>query len=209
MAEVEQRQLAEGFSLAAVHPGDFLDLEVTVRPAKDVAEEARRADRAAAQGDLFSLSDKRPLEPIPFNFHYIVRYPDEREPRRLKVIDWEINEAWRSWRHAYPDTIDRIRDKWLNELCGPSRSPLFSWGTCTDSSNNSWCSACIGHLVWRDGQSSSIRRLGSSSTACSAMQERWQLACSRSKHNSATLRAEAKSTTALYAALDPLFRCAT
>lgn len=128
MLGVEQRQTSDGLSLAAVRTGEILDLEVTPRPSGEVTAEAERAQREAAQGSLFSLSDKQPLEPVPFNFHYVVRYHDEPEPRRLKVIDWEINQAWRNWRRSYPDPEVRVREKWLNELCGPTKAPLFFVG---------------------------------------------------------------------------------
>ena len=129
MADVERRQAADGLSLAAVRPGEVLDLEVTVRPTKELAEQRTKAELAVQQGDLFSIGDRNePLEPIPFNFHYVMRYPDEAEPRRLKIIDWEINQAWRKWRHQYPDPEQRIRDKWMNELLGSDRDSVLFVG---------------------------------------------------------------------------------
>lgn len=68
------------------------------------------------------------LEPIPLNFPYVVRYPDEPEPRRLKLIDWEINQTWRKWRHLYDNPAERMREKWLQEKTGESRDPLFFVG---------------------------------------------------------------------------------
>lgn len=129
MAEVEHRQTSDATSLAAVRTGHVLDLEITPRPVKELEEQRSKAEQAVQQGDLFSLGDRHePLEPIPFNFHYVTRYTDESEPRRLKIIDWEINQAWRKWRLEYPDPEQRIRDKWMNELLAPGRDPLFFVG---------------------------------------------------------------------------------
>lgn len=128
MTEVMADRQATGVSLAAVDPGEILDFLVIPKPPAEVEELQKRADAEAAQGDLFSLEDKKPLEPIPYDFYYLVRYQDETEPRRLKLIDWEVNQAWRKWRHAYPDVEDRIKDKWLNVVAGADRDPLFFVG---------------------------------------------------------------------------------
>jgi hypothetical protein len=130
MADVERAQEAEGSSLAAVRSGEVLDLLITKRSAKDLAEASRKADAAAAQGDLFSLDEKAqdPLEPIPIDVHYLVRYDDESEPRRLKVIDHELGQAYRRWRHQYEDVNAAIRTKWLDDLCAPRNNTVFFIG---------------------------------------------------------------------------------
>ena len=128
MREVLALQGDQGISLSIVHPGQVLDLEITQKPPGEIAELRQRADRLASQGGLFDTVTKEPLEPIPLNFHYLVRYPDDPEPRRLKLIDWEINQTWRKWRNLYEDPEQRMREKWLNEKTGPSREALFFVG---------------------------------------------------------------------------------
>ena len=129
MAEVERLQESSQLSLAAVATGDVLDLEITPRPKAELDELRRKAESEAAQGSLFAIDDpKVALEPVPYDFHFVVRYPDELEPRRLKIIDWEINQTWRRWRHDYDDVLNRIRAKWVDELCGPTRAALFFVG---------------------------------------------------------------------------------
>jgi hypothetical protein len=129
MVEVERRQEQDQLSLAAVTTGQVLDLDITPRSTAELDELRRKAETDAAQGNLFAIDDpKVPLEPIPYDFHFIVRYPDQAEPRRLKIIDWEINQVWRRWRYVYDDVLDRIRSKWVDEICGPTRSPLFFVG---------------------------------------------------------------------------------
>jgi hypothetical protein len=128
MLEVEAKQEEAGASLAVVQTGEIVDFLVSSKPIGEVERLRDKANAEAAQGDLFSLEDREPLEPIPFDFYYLVRYPDEREPRRLKLIDWEVNQAWRKWRWLYADVEARIRHHWLNDLTGPSRDPLFLVG---------------------------------------------------------------------------------
>ena len=128
MLQVLAEREATNTSLAVVQPGQILDLEVSARSASEMDELREKAKAVSAQGDLFSSGPKEPLEPIPFNFHYVVQYPDESEPRRLKLIDWEINQTWRKWRYIYPDPEIRIREKWLNEVTGPDRDSLFFVG---------------------------------------------------------------------------------
>ena len=88
-----------------------------------------KAETAVAQGDLFSIeTPDEPLEPIPIDVHYVVRYADEPEPRRLKIIDHELGQAYRRWRHQYSDVNAAIRTKWLDDLCAPKRETVFFVG---------------------------------------------------------------------------------
>lgn len=93
-----------------------------------MAKARKKAEGQAAQGDLLSVDERQPLEPVPYDFHYVVQYKDEPKPRRLKVIDWEINQTWRKWRHLYPDAVERVRDKWLDDLTGSARQAWFMVG---------------------------------------------------------------------------------
>lgn len=126
MREVEENRAAA--SLAVVHPGEIVDFEITRKPSAEIAKLQAKAAQLSAQTSLFDLGGSEPLEPIPLDFHYIVRYPDEPEPRRLKLIDWEVNQTWRKWRNLYPDVEDRLRDRWLNDLVGPGREVRFFVG---------------------------------------------------------------------------------
>lgn len=128
MRQVLDQSQSDGTSLAVVEPGEILDLEVTPRPPDDLAEFTQKAKNSVAQRDLFSLEDRLPLEPIPFDFHLRVRYPDDHEPRRLKIIDWEINQAYRNYRQGYEHPEEVVRLRWLNEVCGPNKDPVFFGG---------------------------------------------------------------------------------
>jgi hypothetical protein len=128
MLELEADQAVRNASLGVVEPGEILDVEVTPRSPKELEEAKRRAEAETLQGDLFSLEDRLPLEPLPFDFHVRFRCTDEIEPRRLKIIDWEINQAFRNYRNLYDDPEERVRDRWLNTVCGPKTDPAFFVG---------------------------------------------------------------------------------
>ncbi len=129
MHEVLAEQNASGLSLAVVDPGRVLDLEITRKPQKEIDELSRKALQQMSQGSLFDIGDPAtPLEPMPVDFYYLVQYQDEKEPRRLKIIDWEINQAWRKWRHEYADPGEAIRTKWLGEIFDKSREVSFFVG---------------------------------------------------------------------------------
>ena len=117
-----------GTSLAVVEPGEVLDVEATKRPEKELAEAKAKATREAAQGNLFALDDRQPLEPVPYDFHVVVRYPDESEPRRLKIIDWEINQAFRKYRREYTDPAVRVSERWRDVVLAPGNDPAYFVG---------------------------------------------------------------------------------
>lgn len=60
--------------------------------------------------DLFYRRPSKPLEKIPFDFKYIFRCDDKRcKGHTMKVNDWEICQAYRSWRERYGS-------KWENKF---------------------------------------------------------------------------------------------
>lgn len=132
MCELQARQKADRTSLGFVDPGEVLDFEWEARP-----EDERAAAREwlRAQGDLF---DERPageglVEEIPYLFRYRYRCPDcgsKKSPHRQSIIDWEIGQAYRSWRAAYGDgeVLERLRSKWLDEICAVDRETSFFAG---------------------------------------------------------------------------------
>lgn len=129
MQELEQAREDEGKSLGVVEPGEVLDIEVKGRSKSDLEEANHKAKESTLQGGLFSLDEKEPLEPIPFDFHLVFRSPGESEPRRLKIIDWEINQAFRrNRRDGYERPEERVREHWLNVVFGPKNDPALFVG---------------------------------------------------------------------------------
>jgi hypothetical protein len=62
----------------------------------------------------------RELEQLPVEFSYRFKCADDRcRGHKMRILDWEIGEAYRKWSRAYPkDWEVRIRDKFERELPG-------------------------------------------------------------------------------------------
>lgn len=77
------------------------------------------------QEDLFE--ERLPLEKLPYDFHFRWKDGDGDEHNSL-IMAWEISQTWRQYRAKYEDPIATMREKWLNDLCGPRRSVSFFMG---------------------------------------------------------------------------------
>lgn len=91
-------------------------VEATRRPPAEVAEAADRAQSQAV--GLFSAA-KTPLEPVPWAFHLHFDCP-ACAGHKLKMVDWEISQTWRSWRDMYgdADAVERMLVRWGEMLAG-------------------------------------------------------------------------------------------
>jgi hypothetical protein len=112
-----------------------------IRPLKIEALLIEAADRwdpesedARAQLEIQWEKNELPktdLEPIPFRFRYRFRCDDSdcNKPHEMVILDWEIAEAYRKWRHSYPGEgwREALRTKYLEEL--PSRDLHLIVGT--------------------------------------------------------------------------------
>ena len=127
-AIIDQEKL-DGTSLGVVRPRQVIDVVVEERDADEVRVQQRRVDDAAAQQKLFGPA-LAPLEVISHRFLYRYLCEDpECAGHRQGIVDWEISAAYRKWRRQYPtDFIERIRQKWLDDLCGPNRDTRFFVG---------------------------------------------------------------------------------
>jgi hypothetical protein len=134
MCEVQRMQKSHGTSLAVFRPREVLDLVIEPR---DVNAEKTEIARAwAAQPSLLDhvgLDERgqqlRALEQIPWTFKY--RYhchdPACQRPHVQTIVDWEIAEFYRRVASG-PDWQDQMRERWLGQLCGPTRDTAFYIG---------------------------------------------------------------------------------
>jgi hypothetical protein len=77
------------------------------------------------QDQLFE--DRKELEKIPFDFRF--RWEDEDgEEHDSHVLAWEFGETLRQYRRAYSDPVEKMREKWMTDLCGPGRTVSFFMG---------------------------------------------------------------------------------
>jgi hypothetical protein len=133
MCEILRRQREDGTSLGVFRPRRVMD--IVIEPA-DIPEEKRQIARAwAAQPNLLDGlgSDEqthqlRELELVPWTFKY--RYECAEPGCRThtqSIIDWEIAEYYRRIRRR-PDWRDRLKARWIDDLCGPDRDTAFFVG---------------------------------------------------------------------------------
>jgi hypothetical protein len=133
MCEVRRRQRQDKTSLAVFRPAQVEDLVIEDR---DIEEDKRKMAKAfAAQGNLFGGLDGgerqqqlQELEQIPYSFKY--RYTcaePECSGHAQSIIDWEIVQFYRQVRHR-DDWRNRLRARWLGELCGADKDTAFFVG---------------------------------------------------------------------------------
>jgi hypothetical protein len=133
MCEVRRRQRAVGTSLAVFRPREVLD--IAIEPANVDAGKREIARAWAAQTSMIDgvgtnerAHQLRALEEVPwsFKYRYVCADPGCRTHTQ-SIIDWEIAEFYRHVRH-YADWRDRLKEKWIGELCGLGRDTAFFVG---------------------------------------------------------------------------------
>jgi hypothetical protein len=133
MCEVLRKQRVDGTSLAVFRPKRVLDLLIS--PADVQEEKVRIAKAWAAQPSLLAdvaASEKghqlREIEQIPWTFRYRYECDDDAcNGHTQSIVDWEIAAFYRQVRR-YDDWQDRVKARWLGELCGNDRDTAFFVG---------------------------------------------------------------------------------
>ncbi len=130
MCELQRRQGSDRTSLGIFRPREIRGLDIT---AVDVAQEKQAlAASAVAQGSILTPAEsayqQRAIELLPFAFKYRYFCADPACKEHVQtIVDWEIAELYRrEKRHS--DWRERIRKKWLDELCGPTKDTAFIVG---------------------------------------------------------------------------------
>jgi hypothetical protein len=125
MCEVLGKQQRDGTSLAAIRPGEVLDLVVD----DDIQEWDSTKSGVAAQPSLF-FQGKQGLEQIPYRWRYHYRCSPTCKGHTQSMIDWELSESYRSWRERYDaiTLLDKIRQRFLDEMCSPQKETVFFVG---------------------------------------------------------------------------------
>ena len=133
MCAIQRQERRDGTSLAVFRPAEVLDVAIE---RKDVNKEKVEIARAwSAQPSLLDGlgSDERihqleALEQIPWTFKYRYRCGDNECNGHLQtIVDWEIVELFRHVR-SHSDWQERLRAKWLGQLCAPDRDTAFFVG---------------------------------------------------------------------------------
>lgn len=128
---------ANGPSLHAFRPQRPLVLSVERRAPRSSGKEG-----IARQLDLMDPS-RKVLEDLPYVFKY--RYhcgPDceRRDGHHQTILDWEVSQAFRSWRLKYGESgaTQRIKEKWQTQIAGEDRDLVLLAGN-TNAHRNVWC----------------------------------------------------------------------
>jgi len=132
MEELYDKQRFDNTSLGILRPQRILDLVVSPDDTEwkgSFLEEMRQAklwdDRTVT---------KQPPRKVPFKFHYRFRCEDKRcnGKHRMMIEGWEVGALF--WRlidqGADPQSAAQtVREKFLDELCGPTKDTHFFVGT--------------------------------------------------------------------------------
>jgi len=109
---VEQLQLSSR-SLGVIRPAQVLGFGWE-RSTKRWTE-AQRASMLNAGNTLFGATSVAPLEEVPWTFHYDFSC-DGTCYHRLKIVDWEVFEAYRKWRKDPNAEPEVLRTRFREEL---------------------------------------------------------------------------------------------
>lgn len=131
LEELRARQDDDRTSLGVFRPKSIADLVI----APDAAEwkpSFQAAMRQARLWDDRSVS-REPPRKVPFKFQYCFTCDDKRcQGHRMMIEDWEVGALfWRLRdRGASPaEAATAVREKFLTDLCGPTKDTHFYVGT--------------------------------------------------------------------------------
>jgi hypothetical protein len=111
-----------GRTIGAVAVKKVLEFE-----AKPVSDQWSEKQLAELDQDLL-FEKRKVLEKIPFEFRLLWGDYDNVQHDHL-FISWEVCQTFRSYRTRYgQEAIARMKEKWMNDLLGPSRDISFFMG---------------------------------------------------------------------------------
>lgn len=131
MEELQDRRKADRTSLGIFKPKKMHDLVVS----PDDPDWQAGFKAALQQARLWETRtvSKEPPRKVPFKFHYKFECDDPRcKGHRMMIEDWEVGALF--WRLvdqglSHKDAADKVREKFLSELCGPDKDAHFFVGT--------------------------------------------------------------------------------
>jgi hypothetical protein len=127
MCAIQSAQLESRTSLGVFRPRRVLDLVCEEAPPRSARQQAK-----LAQGSLFDSPSAEGLEEIPYKFRYRYQCDDcsGGSSHQQRVLDWEIGQAYRSWRARYGEqgALRAIRKRWLVEMASATKDLHFFVG---------------------------------------------------------------------------------
>jgi hypothetical protein len=112
--------------------GVFKPIDIEFDFKKSIGQDENKRQAAYNQYRLFERKLK-PIEQIPFSFYYKFRCHNSPDccGHKLMIHDWELNESYRRWRIKYKEEkllLDKIKQKWFSDICGPKKDVYFYVG---------------------------------------------------------------------------------
>jgi hypothetical protein len=113
-------------SLGIVRPSRVLDVKVEAAERDWKPEWAELYDQML----LFGEQPKK-LAKLPFKWSYVFECPDSTKPHNAMIEDWELGVLFLKLRdeHDEATAAQKVREKYLDDLCAPDRDTRFFMGT--------------------------------------------------------------------------------
>lgn len=133
MCALIRRQRSDRASLGIFRPAEVLELQVRDQEASFADSQLALLSQPSLTGDRVGDLNRTPLEPMPVKAKYRYRCSEAGcKTHTQTVIDWEMGSLYRNLERQgeSSDQIHlKIRQKYLNQLCGPDRDTRFIAGT--------------------------------------------------------------------------------
>ncbi len=112
--------------------GVFKPCDISFIWKKAASKDINKRKASYAQLSFFD-PQKNAIEQIPFDFYYQFKcYGHSHCPgHKLLVIDWELGQAYRSWKNAYKTEdllLEKIKQRWLDGMCSEKHDTYFYVG---------------------------------------------------------------------------------
>jgi len=112
--------------------GIFKPTDINFSWKKSPLESDAKRQACYAQLSFFDTK-KKTIEQIPFDFYYHFKCHDTADcpGHQLPIIDWEIAQAYRDWRHRYKPQqllLQMIKQRWLDLMCSAKNDVYFYVG---------------------------------------------------------------------------------
>lgn len=113
---------ADAPSLGLVRPATVHGLKVRPEEPWSAGQEA-----TVCQGNLLTEKTDLVKSELAFSYHWTCQEPGCRGHKQ-KIVDWELGECERSWGASGQALVDAVQRRWVGDLCGPRREPMFFVG---------------------------------------------------------------------------------
>lgn len=112
--------------------GMFKPCDISFFWKKAILKNVEKRKASYAQLSLFDKR-KQEIEQIPFDFYYKFKCDNFSScpGHNLLIIDWELKESYRKWRHLYKSEkllLEMIKKKWYDDMCSDKCDTYFFVG---------------------------------------------------------------------------------